>query len=54
MAATCKLLSFASVIPAVSPYVLSIVVKYVNLTYRMAAIETKRCIFLGAGEENIP
>ena len=43
MPAMCKLLSFASVIPAVSPYVLSMVVKWVNLTYRMAAVETKRC-----------
>ena len=29
------------------------VVKQVGLTYQRDAIETKRCVFLGAGEGNI-
>ena len=33
---------------------LSMVVKWVDLNYRRDAIETERCVFLGAGEGNMP
>ena len=45
MAAVCTLLSFASVILAVSPFC---VVMEVGLTYRRTAIKTKHCVFSGS------
>ena len=58
MAAACKLLSFASVILAVSPcclsFVLFMVVKKLGLTYRRNAAEAESTVTLGVGEGNMP